>query len=208
MKLQISYNILDLDKALDVAAQTAEYADILGVGSLILLQNGIKAITAFKERFPTKKIFAEATIIEKGDLSVKILAQAGAHYVSLLSGGSIATLKKGTESGDEYGSKIMINLIDSVSLEQSAIDAKTIGVHGVIFYVTSIIKDTIGLNTAWQSVRGNSLLPVFVTGNIGRESIHQIIELKPDVIMIGQAITHADQLAEEAAYFHELIKKS
>lgn len=205
MKLQISYNILDLNKALDVAQQTAEYADILGVGSLMLLQNGAQAITSFKEKFPTKEIFAEANIIEKGDLSVKVLAQAGAHYISILSGGSIATLKKSTEAGREYGAKIMINLLDSVSLEQSANDAKIIGAHGVIFHLTSMIKETIGLDAAWQSVRGNTSLPIFVTGNIVRESIHQIVALKPDVIMIGQGITNSDEPNQEASHFHSLV---
>ncbi len=208
MKLKISYNILELNKALDVAAQTADCADILGVGSLILLQNGVKAVAAFKEKFPTKEIFAEASIIEKGDLSVKILAQAGANYISILSGSSIATLKKSTEAGREYGAKIMLNLVDSISLEQSANDAKTIGAHGIIFRLTPTIRDTIGIDVAWQSVRGNTSLPIFVTGNIIKETIHHIIALKPDTIMIGQAITHAAAPSQEACHLHSLIKNA
>lgn len=205
MKLQISYNLLDLPKALDIATQTAEYASILGVGSLTLLQNGVKAINTFKEKFPTKEIFAEANIVERGDLSVKILAQAGATYISVLAGSSINSLKKATEASREYGAKIMINLIDAASLEQSATDAKTIGAHGIIFHLTSTIKETIGLEAAWQSVRGNTTLPIFVTGSITRENINHLVPHKPDVIMIGKAITQADKPTEEAQHFQLLI---
>lgn len=205
MKLQISYNLLDLSKTLDVANQTAPYASILGVGSLTLLQNGVKAISTFKEKFPSKEIFAEVNIIERGDLSVKILAQAGATYISVLAGSSISSLKKATEAGRDYGAKIMINLLDAVSLEQSAADAKTLGAHGIIFHLTSTIKETIGLDAAWQSVRGNTTLPIFVTGSITRETISHLVPHKPEVIMIGKAITQAENPAEEAQHFNTLI---
>lgn len=208
MMLQISYNVLTLENSLKCAMQTAEYATILGVGSLVLLENGVKAISRFKEQFPSKEIFAEANIIEQGDLSIKILAQAGASYVSVLAGSSIASLKKAIEAGKGYGTKIMINLMDAASLEQSAADAKTIGAHGIIFHLTPTIKETIGIEAAWQSVRGNTTLPIFVTGSINREIINQLVPHKPEAIMIGKAITQSENPIAEAQHFQSIVKAS
>ena len=48
IKLHFTYNIADLAQAIKIAEQTAEYADIIGVGSLLLFKEGVGAIKAFK----------------------------------------------------------------------------------------------------------------------------------------------------------------
>ena len=60
MKLQISFDLTDLDKALDIAAQVAPYVSILEVGSLLLYKYGIQAVERFRKAFPNKTILVDA----------------------------------------------------------------------------------------------------------------------------------------------------
>jgi len=204
MKLHISYNFADLDRALALAEQTAPYADILGVGSLLIVKYGVHAIKAFRTAFPNKELFAELHIVEKGEESVTMMAQAGANYVSVLAGAHLSTIKKAVEAAKQFDIKIALDLLDAQSVGQSALDAKTIGAHMIIlqrYHAEQREEDANQIENGWRDVKDNTNLPIFVTGKIDDQTIEQIIKLKPQGIMIGTAITKADNPAQKASYF-------
>ncbi len=118
MKLHISYNHPDLNQAIEIAHQTAEFADIIGIGSLLLFKEGVKAVKLFKSTFPNKEIFAEAKIIEKAPDAVSMLAQAGASYISVLAGALHGTIKKAVETARLFDAKIALDLLDAHSIGQ------------------------------------------------------------------------------------------
>ena len=78
MKLQISFDLTDLDKALEIALGVAPYASMVEVGSLLLYKYGVKAIEKFREAFEDKVIIDDAKIIDRGKESAGGFAQAGA----------------------------------------------------------------------------------------------------------------------------------
>ena len=62
MKLQISFDMTDLDQALSIAKKVNDYCDQLEVGSLMLFQFGTSAVEAFRKNFPDKTIVADIGI--------------------------------------------------------------------------------------------------------------------------------------------------
>ena len=208
MKLHITYNLQDLNQALKIAEQTAEYADIIGVGSLLIFKEGIKAIKTFKATFPNKEIFAEANISEKAGDAVKIIASAGASYISVFAGAFHNTIKKAVEAAKEFDVKIALDLLSSSSIGQSALDAKTLGAHMLILHRSpSIDTSTEELESEFCNVRDNTKLPIFIAGKIDISNIEQIKALKPRGIIICNAITKADNPAKAAYTFKSLIEK-
>jgi 3-hexulose-6-phosphate synthase len=205
MKLQISYNLTNLTTALELAQQTAEYADILGVGALLIFKEGIKAIKLFKTTFPNKEISAEIALSEKANETVGLFANAGASYVSVLAGAYHRTIKKAVEACKTHDIKLSLDLLDAHSAGQSAMDAKAMGVSTLILHRTPSSDEPIDIFNEWQNVRDNTMLPVFITGKIDRANIQQIIDLKPQGIIIGTAITKADDPVQEAKYFKSLL---
>lgn len=205
MKLQISYNLPDLNKALEVAHQTAEFADIIGIGSLLLFKEGVKAIKIFKGAFPNKEIFVEAKLIEKAPDTITMFAQAGATYISILAGATHNTLKKAVETAKIFDVSIALDLQDALSVGQASLDAKTIGVDMLIINrIPHKPEEALEIESEWHSARENTELPIFITGKIDRSNIHQIIALKPQGIMIGSAITRASSPKQEAYYIKSL----
>ena len=99
----------------------------------------------------------------------------------------------------------MLDLLDASSVGQSALEAKNLGVDALLFHSAYDEQDTTILDK-WDMVKGNSELPVFVSAKIGRESVEEIVKLLPDGIIIGRAITGAENPAQEAQYFAKLIK--
>jgi len=205
MKLHISYNLTDLDKALALAEQTAAYADILGIGSLLIVKEGVNAIKKFRAAFPNKELFAESHIVEKGEDTVIMMAQAGANYVSILAGAHLSTIKKAVEAAKQFDVNIALDLLDAQSAGQSALDAKTIGAHMIVLQRYHAEEDATEIENGWRDVKDNTKLPIFITGKIDDENIRQIINLKPQGIMIGTAITKADNPAQKASFFRSLM---
>ncbi len=66
MKLQISFDLIDLDKAIAIGEQVAQYADIIEVGTILIYHHGTLAIERFKEAFPDKTILADTKIVDRG----------------------------------------------------------------------------------------------------------------------------------------------
>ncbi|MBR9703472.1 hypothetical protein GOV10_05505, partial [Candidatus Woesearchaeota archaeon] len=58
----------------------------------------------------------------------------------------------------------------------------------------------------WESVDGNTDLPIFISGRINNDTVDKIISLKPNGIVIGSAITQAKDPAEAAKLFREIVK--
>lgn len=207
MKLHISYNFPDLEKALEVAEQTAEFADIIGIGSLLLFKEGIKAIKTFKSTFPNKELFVEAKIIEKAPDAISMMAQAGANYISVLAGALQTTIKKAVETAKTFDTKIALDLFDGQTNGQTAYDAKTIGVDIIVMNrLPNKIDEISGLQAEWLTVRENTKLPIFITGKIDKSNLQQIIDLRPQCVMIGAAITRASSPYQEAQYIKTLLK--
>lgn len=206
MKLHISYNIPDLTNALEIAEQTAEFADIMGIGSLLLYKEGVKAIKTFKSTFPNKDLFVEAKIIEKAPDAVTMMAQAGARYISVLAGALNSTIKKAVETAKLFDTQIALDLFDGKANGQTAYDAKAMGIDVLVMNrLPNKIDELTGLSADWPSVRENTNLPIFITGKIDRSNLQQIIDLKPQCIMIGAAITKASSPYQEAQYIKSLL---
>ncbi len=208
MKLQISFDMTDLDKAINVASQVADYADILEVGTLLIYTHGIKAVEQFKKTFPSKTILADTKIIDRGKEAVTVLANAGADWITVMAGTSKDVIHSVSKAAHDLNVKVMMDLLDSSSLGQSAMEAKNLGANALLFHQPYDEKESLIFLDKWEMVKGNSALPVFVSAKIKRETINKIINIKPDGIIIGRSITLADNPQAEAAFFHEIISQN
>jgi len=207
IKLHFTYNIADLAQAIKIAEQTAEYADIIGVGSLLLFKEGIGAIKAFKNAFPNKEIFAETKLVEKTEEAITLMAQAGASYVSILAGTFNASIKKAIATAHRFDIKIAVDLLDAHSVGQAAMDATTLGADMLVLHHAPHMEETNDIDSVWHNVRDNTNLPIFITGKVDSSNFTQVVSLKPQGIMLGSPILRAESPSLAAESFRTLIPK-
>lgn len=207
MKLQISFDTTNLTQALDVAAQVADYADILEVGTLLIYTHGATAVEQFKQKFPRKMIMADSKIVDRGKDAVTTFASVGADWITVMAGTSKQVIHSACTTATNLNKKIMLDLVDSTSLAQSAMEAKNLGAHAILFHQPADEKDSLLFLDKWELVKGNASVPVFISAKINRDSVDQIISLKPDGIVIGRSITAAENPAQEAQFYYELCCK-
>lgn len=208
MKLQISFNLIDLDKAVQIASDNVNDIDIIEIGTVLIYQYGIEAIKRFKAEFPEKTILADTKIVHRGKDVAELCAQAGADWITVMAGAPANTIHSTTTTAHNLNMKVMLDLIDASSIGQSALEAKNLGVDALLFNQSYNDTDALIFLDKWDMIKGNTSLPIFVSGAIDRTNIDKIIALRPDTIIIGSTIINEESNSNETHSFADLINKS
>lgn len=206
MKLQISFDIPDLKKCLEIAKQVEPYCDRFEICSILMYKYGVEAITKFREAFPDKELLAETQIVERGKDITNICLNAGADWITVMAGANKEVIHNVCSTA---GSKknVMLDLSDTTLLGQACMDAKTLGVDGILFHKPYEQSDQPVMTLEqWEIVRGNTQLPIYVAANFDRETVKRVILLKPNGIVMSRSITEHENPAQEAEHIYNLIQ--
>ncbi|MCL4229214.1 orotidine 5'-phosphate decarboxylase [Candidatus Dependentiae bacterium] len=207
MKLQISFDLSDLEKAVAIAQEVADYAHIIEIGTILIHKYGAKSVEAFRQALPNKTLLADTKIADRGAESAAIFAQAGADWITVMAGTSNEVIHTACNAAHKANLKVMLDLIDGCSLGQSAMEAKNLGVNALLFHQPHDQQEVPVMLDRWEMVRGNTNLPIFISAKIKRENVQKILAFKPDGIIVGKAVCEADNPREEAQFFYDLVSK-
>jgi 3-hexulose-6-phosphate synthase len=207
MKLQISFDLIDLDKAIAIGLEVAQYADVIEVGTILIYHHGSTAVRRFKDAFPDKIILADTKIVDRGKEVAELFADAGADWITVMAGTSHHVIHATTTAAHNANMKVMLDLIDSNTVGQSALEAKTLGADALLFHQPYSDTESLVFLDKWDMIKGNTSLPIFVSAKIDRENIDKIVALRPDVVIVGLSITDAEHSAHEAQFFADLVSK-
>lgn len=205
MKLQISFDLTDLEKAISTAKLVEPYADSFEIGSLLLFKYGLTALEKFRQTFPDKILLADTKIVDRGQQTVTLLAGTGINWITVMAGTSKNVIHSACTTAHDLGKHIMLDLLDAASQGQSALEAKSMGVDALLVHRSYDEEDSLKFLDTWDMVRGNSNLPIYIAGRMSRDIIDKIKSIKPDGVIISKAITDADNPQEEAKFFKEAL---
>jgi len=186
----------DLEEALRIAQQTAEYADALQLGSLLLMSNGKQAIFRFKEMFPSKELWVDSRLTDNWMSSIDMFASCGVKQISILAGISNKMIQQFSSAAHSQGLSVSLDLIASQSPEQSVFDAQTLDVDSIIYRNPMLKDDAVSMVERWASVKGNTQLPIYIAGNMALDAIDAIKEMSPYGLIVGNLITNASNPIE------------
>ncbi len=206
MKLQISFDLTDLDRALEIAEQIHEYADILEIGTLLIYAHGTTAVERFREAFPDKVLQADTKIVDRGKESIALFANAQTDWVTVMAGTNKNVIHAACTAAHERNKKVVLDMIDSKEIGQSALEAKNLGADALLVHQPYDVEEPLEFLDKWEMIRGNTDLPIFISTRIGRDNIEDILNVKPDGITLGRTITEAEDPREEAKFFYNKCK--
>lgn len=207
MKLQVSFDTTHLDNSLKTASAIAEYTNIIEVGTLLIYRYGTAAVEQFKKAFPNKTILADTKIVDRGQEVVLLFAQAGADWITVMAGTSKNVIHRTCTAAHQLNVSVMLDLIDSSTVGQSALEAKNMGVDALLFHLPYDEQESLIFLDKWDMIKGNTTIPIFVSAKINRNNIYELIKVKPDGIIVGKSITEAKNPKQEAQFFYEIVTK-
>ena len=207
MKLQISFDFTDVKDALAIAEQVADKCDIIEIDTMLLQACGAEAVREMRNRFEKKTLLVDTKLVDCAESILPILAQAGADWITVLAGASQNAVRSICKEAQKHNLKVMLDLIDASSKEQSALEAKTLGAHALLFHHTYDTDSSLIFLDKWQMIKENASLPLFISAHINRNNFDQIVNLKPAGIVIGKSITRSESPALEAEYYYGITSK-
>lgn len=197
--LQVALDFEILKDALALAEKVAPFVDILEAGTPLIKSEGIRVIQALKEAHPDKLICADLKTADAGYLEVRIAAQAKADIVTILADAYDVTIKEALRAAHDFHVEIMADLIMSRS---PAI--RLAGLIDLKYKDTKLHYALVHSGLDRQASRRAPLLELelverlrdhpklAVAGGVRATDIPKLLAYPLDIIIVGGAITRAD----------------
>jgi 3-hexulose-6-phosphate synthase len=207
MKLQLALDVLEMEKAISLASMTRNYVDIIEIGTPLIKHEGIGVVKALKRLFPEKEILVDTKTMDVGEYEADFCFNAGADIVTVLGVADLETIKGSIKSARKHNGKVMVDLINvhdkcGRAREVEEAGADFIGIHSGIDQQNNGHTPLMDLAT----ISGKVNIPVFVAGGINLKTVDSIVEKKPRVVVVGGAITSAENPEESARMIKERLK--
>lgn len=208
--LQIALDLWEEHEALELACRLASCADILEVGTTLLLACGLRIVQRLRDLLGDRVlIFVDAKIVDAGEEEAEAVFRHGADIVSVLGGASRPTLEGVRKVARRWGKRWMVDTID---LPLDFLEKATL--------LRELRPDLVGLHLphdvireeerAWQNVEFSSFpwqdFPLLVAGGITPRTLPRILALfHPEVVVVGSAITRSSHPEEVARTMRRML---
>ncbi len=130
-KLQIALDTYDLPSALGPLQKASPFLDVIEVGTILCLAEGMGAVRTIRSLFPEKILLADVRIVEAGGLISKMAFEAGADWVTVVSGAQLSTMEAVAREAQKHNGEVQIELFDGWTFE-AARQWRDLGIRQVI----------------------------------------------------------------------------
>jgi 3-hexulose-6-phosphate synthase len=208
MQLQLALDGTLAD-SLTILAQVRPYIDIAEIGTPLILREGVRALHVVRAQFPDLPLLADFKIMDAGREEASIAFEAGAGVVTVMGFAQDATLAGVVTAAAQYGREVMVDLMQHPDPAARIQECMAIGCD---YYCVHTAHDVRRRDSPVEALRGlRFAMPhaaLAVAGGITLNSIDAVASVHPAVIIVGSAITQADDPAAAAHAFHKRIKNN
>ena len=209
-KLQLALDTLDLPSALGPLQKASQYLDVIEIGTILCLAEGMRAVRIIRSLFPEKILLADVRIAEAGGLISKMAFDAGANWVSVVSGATMTTVEVVAREAQKNKGDVQIELIDGWTMEQAR-EWRNLGIEQIITH-RSRDSEAKG-DLTWSERDFNEIrmlaemgFKVTVTGGVGLSDIPLFAGVPVYVFIVGRGIYKADHPEIAARSFRNAIE--
>lgn len=199
MKLQVAMDVLTVEAALELAGKVAEYVDIIELGTPLVKNAGLSAVTAVKTAHPDKIVFADMKTMDAGELEAGIAFAAGADLVSVLGSADDSTIIGAVKAAKAHNKGIVVDLIGVADKVARAKEARALGAKFIEFHagLDEQAKPGYSLNVLLNAGE-EARVPFSVAGGVNLSTIEAVQRAGADVAVVGGSIYSADDPAVAA----------
>jgi 3-dehydro-L-gulonate-6-phosphate decarboxylase len=209
-KLQLALDTLDLPSALGPLQKASQYLDVIEIGTILCLAEGMRAVRIIRSLFPEKILLADVRIAEAGGLISKMAFDAGANWVSVVSGATMTTVEVVAREAQKNKGEVQIELIDGWTMEQAR-EWRNLGIEQVITHRSRDSEAKGDLTWSERDFDEIRMLAemgfkVTVTGGVGLSDIPLFAGVPVYIFIVGRGIYKADHPEIAARSFRNAIE--
>ncbi|WHY00204.1 3-hexulose-6-phosphate synthase [Neobacillus sp. DY30] len=208
MKIQLALDRMEINEAIEITKKVENSVDWIEVGTSLIKEFGITSVRNMKQSFPDKTIVADIKTIDNARYEFEMCFEAGADVATVMGVSPLVTIDACMEVANRYNKLVMIDLLNTT--EQQKRDLMKYKQAVFCEHVSKDQQEELGASN--DGVVENNLygpdMTIAVAGGITHDSLELLRKtLNPSIVIIGSAITKAENPAEAAAKFKRVEAK-
>lgn len=199
----------DLASALEILSAAHPYIDMAEVGTPLVFREGMRAVRRIRELYPQLTLVADLKIMDAGEVEADIAFRAGADIVTAMAVAADATIAGALDSARAHGKRLMVDMMQVADTNARGRELADLGCDLLCLHTAHDQQALLGSPFA-QLAALREALPaagLAIAGGVNLPVLEQILPLKPQVIIVGSAITAAADPHASAIKFHERIRE-
>jgi 3-hexulose-6-phosphate synthase len=209
MKLQLALDSTDIEMAKEVLSEVQDIIDIAEIGTPLIIKEGVGAVREIKEQFPSLVLLADLKIVDGGKYESEMAFGAGADIVTVLGVADDMTVQAVIRSAREWGKAVMVDMLCVLDTGERAgeidgMQADYICVHTAFDLQTISAPPLHELKTV-KTVVTNARIAI--AGGINEQTIVDILDERPDIVVVGSAITLSNNPGETTLLLKNMINQ-
>jgi 3-dehydro-L-gulonate-6-phosphate decarboxylase len=211
-RLQVAVDNLDLVSAFRALQQCADEVDVIECGTILIINEGLRAVREIRALFPAKTILADVRIAEAGSLISRQCYEAGADWVSCVAGASLTTIGQVVAAAKEHGGEVQVELGETYDPTRAQA-WRDLGVQHVIVKRSRDREAAGTLTWGPQDIGRISELAgmgftVTVTGGIKADELDVFAGTPVGVVIAGRSIMGAEDPRAAAIELRDAMGRS
>lgn len=131
--LQVALDNQTMDSAYETTRLIAEEVDIIEVGTILCVGEGVRAVRDLKALYPHKIVLADAKIADAGKILSRMCFEANADWVTVICCADINTAKGALDVAKEFNGDVQIELTGYWTWEQAQ-QWRDAGIQQVVYH--------------------------------------------------------------------------
>ena len=208
MQLQLALDG-SLDESLAILQIVHRYIDIAEIGTPLIFREGMHAVRSIRQAFPHLPLLADLKIMDAGKIEAAIAFEAGCQTVTVLGVTQEATIQGALQAANQFGGQVMMDMMQVKPLIEGARKCVGFGCKWLCIHTAYDRQEHESpLAELEQLRRALPAASLAVAGGIGLETIDTVMKQQPDIVIVGSAITQADDPVYVARTMHKRINTS
>ena len=209
MKLQVALDG-SYDHSFAILQAVRPHIDIAEIGTPLIFQEGLAAVRRIRHAFPALTLLADLKIMDAGKEEASMAFEAGSDLVTVLGVTQDATIRGAVAAAERFGRKIVVDMMQVSDPGVRGRALLAMGCHYLCIHTAYDVQVAGALPEAdLQRLREELAgAPLSIAGGISLNTIESVIRLKPEIVVVGGAITGAPNPASVAQAFRERMDQA
>jgi len=206
MRLQLALDMLHTAEAMNVLSKVVDNIDIIEIGTPLLKHEGVAVVRKICQAFPEKKILVDLKTMDVGEYEADFAFEAGADIVTVLAVADMETIKGAKKSAQNHSGELLVDLIGVSERRKtvaalSALGVDYLGLHSGIDQQRYGCSPLEGID----EIQAATSIPLAIAGGINLEILADVIRCRPEIIVVGGAITGSSEPEAIVVNMKEMI---
>ena len=205
-RLQVAIDTLTVEEAVALAETLRDTVDLIEAGTPFIKRYGIGVVTQLRDASGLP-VVADLKIVDGGPFEAQLAVDAGASLVTVLATAADATVRGVVDVAHAGGLEVASDLLGVHDLPQRIGQLERLGVDylGVHAGTDARLAGGTDLMSEIGLVTATSNMKLVVAGGLNANSIPGVLSFHPAILVVGSAITVADDPETAARQIRNVI---